>query len=63
VTAAPAQAHPDATVELTDGPGPVRARAAEGAEQVRLWVRWRDMGDRSGETLGPRHRQAAAVTP
>lgn len=37
------QAHPDATVELTDGRRPVRGRAAQGDERDRLWARWRDM--------------------
>ena len=47
------QAHPDATVELTDGSCPVRARAAHGDEWARLWARWRDLGERSGEALIP----------
>jgi deazaflavin-dependent oxidoreductase (nitroreductase family) len=37
------QAHPDARVDLTDGPRPVRARAAEGDERSRLWARWREI--------------------
>ena len=45
------QAHPDAVVRLKDGTRPVRARAAEGDERARLWARWRDFGERSGETL------------
>ena len=45
------QAHPDARVELPGGPRPVRAHAAEGEERARLWAQWRDLGDRSGETL------------
>ncbi len=45
------QAHPDAVVELKDGSRPVRARAAEGDERARLWARWRDLGDRSGEAI------------
>ena len=39
------QAHPDATVELKDGTREVHGRAAEGDERVRLWARWREMGD------------------
>ena len=38
------QAHPDASVDLADGPRAVRARAAEGDERARLWARWRDVG-------------------
>lgn len=37
------QAHPDARVDLADGPRPVRARAAEGDERSRLWARWREL--------------------
>lgn len=37
------QAHPDATVELADGPRRVRARAVEGAERAALWARWREL--------------------
>ncbi len=52
------QAHPDATVELPDGPRAVRARVATGDERPRLWSHWNDLGDdvdgyatrRSGET-------------
>ncbi len=39
------QAQPDATVELKTGARAVRGRAAEGDERVRLWARWREMGD------------------
>jgi deazaflavin-dependent oxidoreductase (nitroreductase family) len=35
------QARPEASVDLTDGRHPVRARAAEGEERSRLWARWR----------------------
>ena len=38
------QAHPDASVDLSDGPRAVRARAAEGDERARLWSKWRDVG-------------------
>ncbi len=39
------QAHPDATVELTDGMRAIHGRAAQGDERERLWSRWRGMGD------------------
>src|SRR5687767_7377513 len=39
------QAHPDATVELTDGTRAIHGRAARGDERERLWDRWREMGD------------------
>jgi F420H(2)-dependent quinone reductase len=37
------QAHPDASVDLVDGPRAVRAHAASGDEQARLWDRWRQI--------------------
>lgn len=37
------QAHPDATVELPDGPRVVRGRAAEGDERARLWAAWSEV--------------------
>lgn len=52
------QANPTATIELGDGPQPVKGRAAIGEERSRLWSRWRTIDDnldayakrRSGET-------------
>jgi F420H(2)-dependent quinone reductase len=54
------QAHPEATVELLDGPRKVTARAAVGEERARLWKRFVELGSsaftdasaalRSGET-------------
>ncbi len=38
------QAHPEATVELLDGPREVVARAATGDERERLWARFVDLG-------------------
>jgi deazaflavin-dependent oxidoreductase (nitroreductase family) len=37
------QAHPNATVQLADGPRLVKARAAAGAERSRLWAKWREV--------------------
>jgi F420H(2)-dependent quinone reductase len=37
------QAHPNATVQLADGPRLVKARAAAGAERSRLWAMWREV--------------------
>ena len=66
------QAQPDTVVELKDGLGAVRGRAAEGEECDRLWARWGEFSDqydawaamRSGPTavvvLEP--RTAAGVT-
>jgi F420H(2)-dependent quinone reductase len=52
------QAHPDARVELTDGPRLVTGRAAVGEERDRLWARWGEIDEhldayaarRSGDT-------------
>ena len=37
------QAHPNARVDLADGPRSVKARAAAGAERSRLWAKWREV--------------------
>lgn len=34
------QAHPDARIDLPDGPRDVAARRATGEERARLWTRW-----------------------
>jgi deazaflavin-dependent oxidoreductase (nitroreductase family) len=55
------QAHPDATALLQDGSRPVRARAAEGEERERLWMRWRDFGDDLDAYSGRRPAGTAIV--
>jgi F420H(2)-dependent quinone reductase len=45
------RANPDAVVELKDERRRVHARMAQGEERARLWVRWRDLGERSGEAM------------
>jgi F420H(2)-dependent quinone reductase len=37
------QAHPNARVDLADGPRSVKARAAAGTERSRLWAKWREV--------------------
>jgi F420H(2)-dependent quinone reductase len=37
------QAHPNAKVDLADGPRLVKARAAVGADRSRLWAKWREI--------------------
>jgi deazaflavin-dependent oxidoreductase (nitroreductase family) len=37
------RADPAAQIELRDGPRPVHARAAAGAEHDQLWQRWREV--------------------
>ena len=55
------RAQPDATVDLADGPRPVRARAAAGAERARLWARFRDFPG-WGDDLDARAAQRATET-
>jgi len=58
------QATPDTTVELADGPRPVRARAATGEERARLWRAFRDYpgwGDDIDALAAHRTHQTAVV--
>jgi len=55
------QAHPDATVELVDGPRSVRARAAVGDERRRLWERWSHYTRNLNEYAALRSRETAVV--
>jgi F420H(2)-dependent quinone reductase len=55
------QAHPDPTVDLVNGPRPVRARAAEGVERSRLWARWRDIDRQLDGYAALRSSQTAVV--
>lgn len=54
------QAHPDARVELTDGPCMVTARAAEGEERARLWARWQEV-DKDLDAYAARRPSDTAV--
>jgi F420H(2)-dependent quinone reductase len=55
------RAHPDARVDLADGPRSVRARAAEGDERSRLWARWRDLDTRLDSYAALRSSETAVV--
>jgi deazaflavin-dependent oxidoreductase (nitroreductase family) len=56
------QAHPDATVDLSDGSRrAVRGRAAVGEERERLWARWRELGDDVDGYATRRPSQTAVV--
>ncbi len=58
------QATPLATVDLGDGPRPVRARVASGAERERLWPRFSDFpgwGDDLDAYAAHRARETAIV--
>ena len=55
------QAHPDARVDLADGPRLVRGRAAVGAERSPLWARWREMDANLDAYAALRSSQTAVV--
>ena len=55
------QAHPNARVNLTDGPRSVRARAAVGAERSRLWAKWREVEPTLDAHAALRSSQTALV--
>ncbi len=55
------QAQPDTTVELKGGVRAVRARAAEGEERERLWMRWHDFNDQYDAWAALRSRETAVV--
>lgn len=55
------QAHPDAIVELPDGPRSVRARAAVGDERRRLWERWAHYNKNLDRYAALRSRETAVV--
>ncbi len=54
------QAHPDAQVDLADGPRQVQARAAHGEERERLWARWREI-DKNLDAYAARRSTETAV--
>jgi len=54
-------AHPDAKVDLADGPRLVQARAAAGDERSRLWARWRDIDKNLDAYAALRSSETAVV--
>ena len=54
------QAHPDAKVDLADGPRLVTGRAAEGEERERLWARWREI-DKNLDAYAARRSMETSV--
>jgi deazaflavin-dependent oxidoreductase (nitroreductase family) len=55
------QAHPDASVDLADGPRPVRGRTATGDERSRLWARWLDINPMLDSYAALRSEETAVV--
>jgi len=55
------QAHPEASVELPDGPRQVRTRAATGDERSRLWARWREVDPKLDAYAARRSSETAIV--
>ena len=55
------QAHPDASVDLVDGPRQVRARAAKGDERSRLWARWWEVNAKLDTYAALRSSETAVV--
>jgi deazaflavin-dependent oxidoreductase (nitroreductase family) len=55
------QAHPDATIDLKDGPREITARAASGKERDRLWSAMRDHVPNLDGYAARRSRETAVV--
>jgi len=55
------QAHPEAHVELRDGPLDVTTRAAEGEERARLWERWASIDENLDAYAARRSTETAVV--
>ena len=55
------QAQPDATIDLKDGPIPITARAAAGAERDRLWAQMRQVEPNLDAYATRRSRETAVV--
>ena len=55
------QAHPDARVDLVDGPRLVTGRAARGDEREQLWSRWRETNEHLDAYAARRSTETAVV--
>jgi deazaflavin-dependent oxidoreductase (nitroreductase family) len=55
------QDHPDARVDLADGPRLVTGRAARGEERERLWARWRAIDEKLDAYASNRSTETAVV--
>lgn len=54
------QAHPDAQVDLVDGPRAVTGHAATGEDRDRLWSRWAEI-DKNLDAYAARRSSKTAV--
>lgn len=55
------QAHPEASVDLSDGRRTVTGRAAQGEERSRLWARWRELDTNLDAYAALRSAETAVV--
>ena len=55
------QAHPDASVDLVDGPRQVKARAATEDERSRLWAKWHNLNSDLDSFAALRSTETAVV--
>ena len=55
------QAHPNARVELADGPRSVTAHAAAGAERTRAWAKWQEIEPKLDAYAALRSSETAVV--
>ncbi|HEY5882202.1 MAG TPA: nitroreductase/quinone reductase family protein [Nakamurella sp.] len=55
------QAHPDARVDLADGPRTVQGRPAEGQERTRLWARWLEVDPKLDDYAAMRSSETTIV--
>ena len=55
------QTHPEASVDLGDGPRQVRARAAKGDERSSLWASWREVDTKLDTYAALRPSETAVV--
>lgn len=55
------QAHPEASIDMRDGPRQVTGRAATGEERERLWSRWREIDKNLDGYAAMRSTETAVV--
>lgn len=53
--------HPEASIDMRDGPRQVTGRAASGEERERLWARWREIDKNLDGYAAMRSTETAVV--